>query len=76
MAKLGHRDNVLAMLLEDQASGEDEKARRMLFAEALAGAAEGGHVELVQTRTLQHQIGPVRPRCTGSHGAGMRRPGT
>jgi ankyrin repeat protein len=64
-AKLGHQDNVLAMLLEDQATGEDEKAREMLFAEALAGAAEGGHVELVQ-KLLDCDADPTVPDSSGS----------
>jgi ankyrin repeat protein len=64
-AKLGHQDNVLAMLLEDQATGEDEKARGMLFAEALAGAAEGGHVEVVQ-KLLDRDAHPTVPDCSGS----------
>jgi len=64
-AKLGHQDNVLAMLLEDQATGEDEKAREMLLAEALAGAAEGGHVELVQ-KLLDSDADPNAPDSSGS----------
>ena len=64
-AKLGHQDNVLAMLLEDQATGEGEKAREMLFAEALAGAADGGHVELVQ-KLLDRDADPTAPDSSGS----------
>jgi ankyrin repeat protein len=64
-AKLGHQDNVLATLLEDQATGEDEKAREILFAEVLAGAAEGGHVELVQ-KLLDSDADPTALDSSGS----------
>jgi ankyrin repeat protein len=54
-AKLGNTEAVLGMLLEDQESrsGEptqdDDATTELFLGEALLGASEGGHVELVRT---------------------------
>jgi ankyrin repeat protein len=47
-AKLGNIDTALAMASEHQALGEMDQAETMLFTEALMGAAEGGHDNLVR----------------------------
>jgi ankyrin repeat protein len=64
-AKLGNMDTVLDMLLEDQAIGENSETRDMLFAEALIGAAEGGHEQLIQ-RLLEAGADPTASDNSGS----------
>ncbi|KFY81771.1 hypothetical protein V500_11108 [Pseudogymnoascus sp. VKM F-4518 (FW-2643)] len=70
-AKLGNTDAVLGMLLEDQEANaadpsEDADATTELFLnEALIGAAEGGHVELVRT-LLGKGADPCATDDTGS----------
>lgn len=64
-AKSGKLDTVLGMLLEDQAAYGCGETRELFLAEALLGAAEGGHEVLVQ-RLLESGADPAATDNTGS----------
>jgi ankyrin repeat protein len=64
-AKSGNLNMVLGMLLEDQAVHGCDETRELFLAEALLGAAEGGHELLVQI-LLEKGAHPAAADNTGS----------
>ena len=71
-AKLGNADTVLRMLVRHQNTAQAPETTDFLLTEALVGAAEGGHVELLENLLAKgaRADGPDQSGCTALHWAG------